>query len=1105
MTHLKRRALEIPSTFSKNLVINSHLSAGGDIHIGDIIYNVHEDFAHSILFLVITRSGTGHVANLALKTKHQRLCDQAVGMLQQAIELQIPDSLFRQVDQFQASRRKLEGNRYHNAYGMEPIVLEATLSQLLYDQFFAGDIGEVVRNFLQALEARKITDLLLVIASPEEDIRNLPLEMVLDRLVPKRDGVLHLQGFGFVRTMEQNLDGFNMSGIPIEAAPLKMLFITALPEDLPEKSKHLELEDEQKKLIDAVGALEATGDNKPKMVIEFLDVASLEEIKKALQARHHDVVHISGHGQYFADLEQGFLYLETDEGDTAKTEGAELAAALRGLRHVKLLVLSACQTAMAGKGGTAEALATSGIPAVLAMRFSVLDAGAKVFTTAFYTALAKGRSITESMAAGRAKLLEQVQTHREYEPEYPAEWFTPVLYLNQYVAELVDMSRYQFPQDFYTHGQFLKEAHTRLIGSGFIGRKKQRIQMRRAFRDRKSVCLVGLGGMGKTTLAEAFARNFGNQSHRIIIWRGENEITELGILNRIVEEFRTWQPTAPLLGRLKGIVENAEMRILKRLDYLINNCLASEKVILIFDNFEDLIWQEGDADARTIVDEGVREMLNYLLVNAPEHCRVMFTSRYQIEGLVGDVFFLDSDKLSVAEQYRLMNFSEVLRAIGSAERERIYARLDGLPRAFGFLEGLVRNDPAFSWDELENALGQVEAKVFADLMLGRIYGLLSEELQRVFLVASVFFTRTPVGALVAVTGDEEVLGKLEMLLRWGLCYLDLEKGEFEVHALTREWVAKTGLLDLEERRNIANQIGSSYIRNNPNLGDIKLAIGYYEIAQNWDEYSRLASSLQRELSMRGFMETAMAICEEAIQKDLSLYSNASFLNYLGILYLQIEDYENARHFLHNARLRVRPFCEDDPAYMELLLAIQGNLAHIYQRTGDYDSARELTESIFEETNDPEVIVATCGNLAMIMHEKGLHDEALDQINRCLLFAESMPGNESVLHCSTCFVNRSRILTKLKQFEEARTDSMQAIGMKTEIGDHVGLASAYHGMGVSYYDQGMFSESVKWFVKSFELYEKLDLPGKRSPSGYLDSIIDKLGKDEFQEILKSLSF
>ncbi len=156
--------------------------------------------------------------------------------------------------------------------------LENQLAHFIFQSFFAGDIGKACTDFIQLLEEQRIEELLLAISADDETLVNLPFEMALPLLFPPKLGEakksLAISNFGLVRTKMTSLEAFNMQGDHATAAPLKMLFITALPENLDERGKMLQIEEEQTRLIRSIGALEATGDKQPKIVIEFLENAS---------------------------------------------------------------------------------------------------------------------------------------------------------------------------------------------------------------------------------------------------------------------------------------------------------------------------------------------------------------------------------------------------------------------------------------------------------------------------------------------------------------------------------------------------------------------------------------------------------------------------------------------------------------------------------------------------------------------------------------------------------------------------------------------------------------------------------------------------------------
>ncbi|MEM6297525.1 MAG: CHAT domain-containing protein, partial [Bacteroidota bacterium] len=324
----------------KNTVTDSVLIAQGNIHIGDIIYQATEDFFHSILFLRLEpQANNSYTAQLTLKS-HQsgkgKLPKEGISLFREAISLPLSEKLFTQVTAFQQVRRLNEASFRNLAY-LTPESLRAdenALSRALYEAIFVDDVRTVCEQFVGLLNNQKIEELLLVVSTEDTRVMNLPFEITLPHFFPEQKNALGKDRFGIMRTQMSNLDAFDMQGKSATAAPLKMLFVTALPENMNERSKMLEIERERKELIEAVKML---GDStQPKLVIQFLDIASLEEINQAIQKGQHDILHISGHGSYDKAGKKGVLHLEDEEGNHREASGQELAATLRCHSCLKL-------------------------------------------------------------------------------------------------------------------------------------------------------------------------------------------------------------------------------------------------------------------------------------------------------------------------------------------------------------------------------------------------------------------------------------------------------------------------------------------------------------------------------------------------------------------------------------------------------------------------------------------------------------------------------------------------------------------------------------------------------------------------------------------------
>jgi len=1085
----------------KNILYDSTIIAGGNVHIGDIIYHVEQDFQHSILFLRIEPGvGGDYSAQLTLKSRHADkagLSSAGQPLLKDNIQLSIDPRLFDRVAAFQELRR-LDDATFRNMRDINldtDIQNEALLGQEIFNTFFAGDIREVCRDFVALLEKRKIEELILAISTADTAVLNLPFEMAIPHFFPEKLGAerqsLAVAHFGLVRTMEPDLPKFDMQGKPASAAPLKMLFVTALPENMDERNKLLEIEEEQKRLIDAIGSFEATG-GAPKIVIEFLDTASLAEISDALRKHRHEIVHISGHGSYQKEVKRGVLHLEDEAGDHLEVLGKDLGETLRQHQCVKLLILSACETAVAGDG-VVEQLAEFGLPSMVAMRFSVTDIGAKIFTTALYKALSQGESLTYALANARESLWAYVREQYRLEPNrtHLAEWFTPVVYLNQYTEALVDLkATYALPEDFYPRSDFFKTKNTRLIGSGFIGRKRYLNQLRRSFAQGRHVVLHGLGGMGKTTLAEAFAHNYDNRSHEVIIFRNGPQISEKYIIDELFARLEADEKANKnTVRQIKQYLES-DSDPQKKLQSLLDNYLQPRKTILIFDNFEDVQQSEGGEQERNIGSAGLAAFLQYLCLKAPKNCHLLFTTRYVIGDMKAAVLHLAVDKMSYAESYRLSNFSDVLRKIPLTERQDVFKRLDGHPRAYEFLETILENDPTMDWTTLANSVGEVEAKVWEDLLLEKIYYGLRSEKQQLLQMASVCFTRTPLAALAAISGQEEtaLLPLLESLHEWSLCFWDAENRQFEVHRLTREWMRKN-VGSTEEVKKWAFAAGSYFFkREEVSVDEVELAKDYFEMAESWAEFSEVSFRLQSHYQLIGFNQKAFEINEAVLAKNIDNKTNAYAYNELGIILKLYGQVDQALEFFQQSLKISRKI-----GHRQSEGAILNNISQIYDAKGDYGTAMSYLEKsivIQQQVGDRHGESATLNNISQIYAVKGEYDIALNYLEQSLVIQQQIDdrqGEGSTLN------HISKIYSAKGNYDKALSYLERSLIIRQQIGDRQGEGATLNNLAKIADARGDYNTALDYLEQSIIICQQIgDRQGEGITLNNISQIYDIKG-------------
>lgn len=221
--------------------------------------------------------------------------------------------------------------------------------------------------------------------------------------------------------------------------------------------------------------------------VDELPYATPASLLRSLERSRPDVLHFIGHG---ASLPSGgALVLESGKaGEAAYLYESELAEALLA-SETRLALLSACHTA--GTGSLGAAVATAGIPAVVAMRFAIRDDTAALFSRAFYSAMLDGLAIDDAVRQGRLAVRMA-----------GTEWASPTLYLSCAPESLwsSEAPPLEAEPERPRHNLTLDERP-------FIGRQKERADLRRKLREQRQalVTITGMGGMGKTRLAKQVA------------------------------------------------------------------------------------------------------------------------------------------------------------------------------------------------------------------------------------------------------------------------------------------------------------------------------------------------------------------------------------------------------------------------------------------------------------------------------------------------------------------------------------------------------------------------------------------------------------------------
>ncbi|MDG4597228.1 MAG: tetratricopeptide repeat protein [Candidatus Contendobacter sp.] len=431
--------------------------------------------------------------------------------------------------------------------------------------------------------------------------------------------------------VRRRLPGTEAFDVPVVATPIRILLVTARPED--DACGYIDHRASALPLVEAMEAL-------PGLVkIHVLDPPTLSALRDELdrartERKPYHVVHFDGHGVYDRRVGLGGLCFEEpqDAGRLEKRRHAtvftsELGPLLRDHR-IPLVFLEACQTAQAEQASesVASELLKVGVASVVAMSHSVLVETARRFVAAFYRALAGGKRVGDAMLAGQRTLKDDTFRGRIFGAgEFRLEdWFVPVLFQEKDDPQLFKMApAKQTVADFQKRlaarlGELPKEPDT-----GFVGRSRELLALQRLLRTERYAVVRGQGGEGKTALAAEFARWLvrSQQIHRAAFVSVETHGHVQAVLDALGRQ---------LVGEKYSV---ATFPDLEHAILPVERALVEQPTLLVVDNMESVLLPPFLAeDTPEALNEDLRCELAAILqlcarLNAKGDTRLLFTSR----------------------------------------------------------------------------------------------------------------------------------------------------------------------------------------------------------------------------------------------------------------------------------------------------------------------------------------------------------------------------------------------------------------------------------------------------------------------------------------------
>ncbi len=204
--------------------------------------------------------------------------------------------------------------------------------------------------------------------------------------------------------------------IKAASSPLKVLLVISSASDLA----HLDATGEERLIREALGKDIDAG----KIELDVLKEATIRNINQKLREKPYNVFHFIGHGDFQDN--KGYIILTDEDGKAKSLDDERFANFFLGNNHLGLVILNTCKagtiSANQAFAGTVSNLVRRGIPAVVAMQYTILDSTAKLFADEFYRSLALGYPVDAAIQTTRNVISMEVGLDRR-------DFATPVLYM----------------------------------------------------------------------------------------------------------------------------------------------------------------------------------------------------------------------------------------------------------------------------------------------------------------------------------------------------------------------------------------------------------------------------------------------------------------------------------------------------------------------------------------------------------------------------------------------------------------------------------------------------------------------------------------------------